>query len=102
MSTTRRTYSKEFREQAVDLLLSSGQPLKVLARELGLNPCTLRRWRDERVAKEGPGATGVLPGESAEQELQRLRRENAYLKRQREILKKAMSILSEDPHVGMP
>lgn len=101
MSTTRRTYSKEFREQAVDLLLSSGQPLKVLARELGLNPCTLRYWRDHRVVNAGPREAGALPGESAEQELQRLRRENLYLKRQREILKKAMSILSEDPHVGM-
>jgi transposase-like protein len=34
-------------------------------------------------------------------EIRRLQRENEYLRRQREILKKAMSILSEDPHRGM-
>ena len=86
----------------MDLLLSSGQPLKVLARELGISDASLRKWRDERAA-ESPEQSSqrAKVQESPEAELKRLRRENEYLKRQREILKKAMSILGEDPHLGM-
>jgi len=62
----------------------------------------LRKWRDER-AVESPEQSKGRPKleESVEGELKRLRRENEYLKRQRDILKKAMSILGEDPHLGM-
>ena len=101
MPRGRRTYSKQHKDECVDLLLSSGRELKPLARELGVSDGTLRRWRDERVGEKGyePSDRGIQ--ESAEAELKRLRRENEYLKRQREILKKAMSILGEDPHLGM-
>jgi transposase len=100
MPSTRRVYTEEERAQVVDLLLSSGRPLKQVARELGITPYTLRGWRDRRIGKPA-GATEVPTAESPEQELKRLRREVAYLQRQREILKKAMSILGEDPHLGM-
>jgi transposase len=85
----------------VDLLLSSGRPLKQLARELGINAYTLRQWRDKRVGRAGEATPDGAGTESTEQELRRLRREVAYLQRQRDILKKAMSILGEDPHLGM-
>lgn len=101
MPRTRPPYTKEYKDESVELLLSSGRPLKVLARELGMSDGALRKWRDERIGEVGsePSALGIK--ESPEAELKRLRRENEYLKRQREILKKAMSILGEDPHLGM-
>lgn len=101
MPGTRRTYTQEYRDEVVDLLLSSARPLKQVARELGMNPYTLRQWRDQRVARSGEATPATTGAESPEQELRRLRREVAYLQRQRDILKKAMSILGEDPHLGM-
>jgi transposase len=82
--------------------VSSERPLKELARELGISDASLRKWRDERAVEpveETKSRARVQ--ESPEGEIKRLRRENEYLKRQREILKKAMSILGEDPHLGM-
>jgi transposase len=78
----------------VELLVSSGRPLKRVAAELGVCANTLRHWRNVAVAAAAPGPHG-------EAELRRLRRENEYLRRQRDILKKAMSILGEDPPLGM-
>lgn len=104
-----RNYTNDFRQEAVNLLLSSGRPLKRVAEELGVTANTLRIWRDRaigngRAAKADPaqpeGRSGA-PVADAAAEIRRLQRENEYLRRQREILKKAMSILSEDPQSGM-
>jgi transposase len=104
------TYTEEFRRQAVDLLLSSGRPLKTIARDLGVSANSLRGWRDRAVgagsggkaaARREPGTAAEADGAHGEIELRRLRRENEFLRRQRDILKKAMSILGEDPQLGM-
>ncbi len=109
MSKPHGNYSTEFRQQAVDLLLSSGRPLKVVAVDLGISANSLRLWRN-RALRNG-GVTQVsstkskdwsgAPVVDAAAEIRRLHRENEYLRRQREILKKAVSILSEDPQSGM-
>jgi len=101
MSKNSNSYTDEFRDEAVDLLRSSGRPLKQVACELGVTANTLRNWRNARVGSRSAGVAGAEGAESTEMELRRLRRENAYLKRQRDILKKAASILSEDPQGGM-
>lgn len=104
-------YDSDFRQNAVNLLLSSGRPLKRVAAELGISPNSLRSWRDKALGK-GRATEGVSaqPGERSgaplavtdpAAEIRRLHREVEYLKRQREILKKAVSILSEDPQSGM-
>ena len=105
-----RRYDVGFREEAVKLLQSSGRPLEEVAEELGLSPNTLRYWRDKALgqgsaaqadAAQPPGRSEAsLAGAAAE--IGRLQRENEHLRRQRDILKKAMSILSEDPPSGMP
>ena len=112
MPKTTHNYDPEFRRIAVDLLLSSGRPLKRVAEELGITANSLRTWRDRATAGGGGGAEAAsaeLNGRSAASapggaaaEIRRLQREVEYLKRQREILKKAMGILSEDPRSGMP
>lgn len=102
-------YTAEFRQQAVDLLISSGRPLRVVANDLGVTHNTLRNWRDKAFGK---GLIAQLsstqskdwsaaPKADAAAEIRRLNRELEYLRRQREILKKAVSILSEDPQSGM-
>ena len=90
-------------------MLSSGRPLNQVAEELGVSGNTLRTWRD-RALGNGSSATALrlrrfglrcAPVADAVAEIRRLQREVEYLKRQREIFKKAMSILSEDPQNGM-
>lgn len=109
MSKPHPPYDKDFRMEAVNLLLSSGRPLKRLAVELGISDNTLRRWRDQATGKrhgvevasaKPKELDGVSLSDMAEQ-MRHLQRENEQLRRQREILKKAMSILAENPPTNM-
>ena len=109
MSNTGKTYTEEFRRDAVELFQSSGRTATQVARELGVNVNSLRMWRNRILGQSGGesfGAVGdkVRAGASAKElmaEIKKLERENEYLRRQREILKKAASILGEDPQLGM-
>ena len=109
MPPTHRTYDKDFRQEAVNLLLSSGRPLKRVAAELGVTSNSLRTWRNRAFGKRSvaqaasaePKGRSEAPLADPAGEIRRLQRENEYLRRQREILKKAMSILSEEPQSGM-
>jgi transposase len=109
MPKTHPTYEGDFREEAVNLLLSSGRPLKRVAAELGISANSLRNWRDKALGRgraaqavsAQPNGRSGAPLAEPFAEIRRLQRENEYLRRQREILKKAVSILSEDPQSGM-
>ena len=98
-----QTVEDGFKRQAVELVIHSGRTLAQIARELGVSEYSLTLWK-----KHYPGhlKPAQLDGEQMgpEQMLEKIRqlqKENEYLKRQREILKKAMSILGEEPHSGM-
>ena len=84
---------------------TSDKPQTQVARELGVSVASLRSWRNQLLKD---GGTDIQEGESTVSpkelwdENRRLRQEVHYLKRQREILKKAASILAEDPRPGMP
>lgn len=84
-------YSPEFREQAVELVRATGKTIAEVARELSINDTTLGNWVHADDAERGvPDKSRLLPLTAAERaELTRLRRENAKLKVEREILKKA-------------
>lgn len=109
MSKRGRTYTEEFRRDAVELLLSSGKQVTQVARELDVNVNSLRTWRDRFLNQSGSGshdAVGEVAGAGASVEdladqIKQLKKENEYLRRQRDILKKATSILSEDPQINM-
>lgn len=109
MSKTGKTYTEEFRRDAVELLQSSGRPLKQVARELGVSHNSLRSWQNRILGQSVDLSFGAesykdLDGASAEElhaEIKKLRKQNQYLQRQKEILKKAASILAEDPQLGM-
>ncbi len=103
-----QNYDQEFKEQAVDLLLTSGRPLRQVAHELGTTAATLRNWRNQRLIRGDQAKDSAQiqtphkgPLIDASGEIRRLQREVEYLRRQRDILKKAMSILSEEPGSGM-
>ena len=100
MPRTHRPYDEEFKRRAVELYLKSDQSLKQVARELGISDGSLRKWRKDLLGNlsDQQGLSSPLnnPEEMA-REIRRLNQENAYLRRQREILKKAESILAKDP-----
>ncbi len=84
-------YSREFREQAVELMRVSDKTVAQVAHELSINDTTLGNWVKADNAERGvPDSSGLLPLTAAEEraELTLLRRENAKLKVKREILKK--------------
>jgi transposase len=99
MSTvTRKRYTPEFKAQAVELV-GLGKPVAEVAEDLGISSSILYGWvrKDAQPAQfgsEGGRAVGEAP---AADELRRLRRENAHLKLENDILKKAAVILGTKP-----
>lgn len=94
MKTTRKTYSREFKLEALQLLGSSGKSAAQIARDLGISEGSLYRWRNEFRARGGlafPGR-GNLPAD--QEALHKLRRENEILRQERDILKKAIAIFT--------
>jgi transposase len=93
MAPKRRKFTAEFKLEAVRLSNESGKLPHEIARDLGVPINVLRRWRAEqrRMTPESPAA-GLTP----EEELRRLRRENAILREEREILKKATAFFAKD------
>lgn len=85
---TRKTYTREFKREAARLAEESEQSVDEVARELGIHPNTLYRWRREFL-KDG---TSAFPGQGkltpADEEIRRLRRELARVQEERDILKK--------------
>jgi transposase len=101
---TGRRYDAAFREHAVELLVSSGKTIHELAIELGLAHGTLTRWKKQYLDQSCLQRNGQrITAADLEKEVQRLRLENEHLRRQRDILKKSLGILSEEPlQKGMP
>ena len=99
-----RRYGEDFKRQAVELVIHSGKTQRQVARELDV-----QRVQFEPVEKGISGSDGSRPKSNARmkspEEMAKIIREQhkeiEYLKRQREILKKAMSILGEEPNPGM-
>ena len=91
-----RRYDREFKENAV-ALVTAGKTITEVARDLGVSHWSLNRW--VHMAREGRGQSqvGTVAMESCEQrEMRRLRQENDYLRRQRDMLKKALGIVSAE------
>src|SRR4051812_46803549 len=91
-------YTAEFRRQAVELVDSSDKTIAAVARDLGINDTTLGAWvKADRAERGEPDASGNVPLTADERaELSRLRRENAVLKQEREILKKAAAFFVKE------
>jgi transposase len=95
MVAKRKNYPEEFKRDAVDLVRSSAdRSLTDIAHSLGIHLETLRKWvRDDRARAQTVDA-GVTPDEK--EELKRLRRENARLKEDNEILRKAAAYFARE------
>ena len=96
---TRRRFTKEFKEQAVEMV-ANGRPVPEIAEDLEIGSSILYRW--VRQAKPQPtqfgsGGLRAVGEEAGADELRRLRREIDQLKRENNILKKAAVILGTEP-----
>ncbi|MDT3429952.1 transposase [Stenotrophomonas maltophilia] len=92
---TRRSYTDEFKHQAVELAESLGPA--AAARQLEMSVKTLANWLDAVRAGRSLTSEARRPATDLESEISRLRAENANLKMEREILKKRRRSLPESP-----
>ena len=94
MQKTQRTFTREFKVEAVQLAKSSDKPLTQIARDLGIADSTLHTWC-KQFSEQGehafPGSGHQMPHE---EEIRNLKRENEILRQERDILKKAIGIFS--------
>ena len=99
MSTgkTRRRFTQELKDDAVNLVIEQGYSCAEVARRLGINENNINRWvRLYREKNQAPSTDG-LTREQLEAELKRLRKENKRLEMEREILKKAAAFFANEP-----
>src|SRR5436309_196598 len=96
MAKVQKTYTQEFKREAVRLAQTSGKPIAQIARDLGISDTSIHQWRKE-LAQHGPEA---FPGSGHQTELQeenrRLKRELERVQQERDILKKVVSVFSRE------
>ena len=89
-------YPEEFRRESVQLVLTTDKSMAEVARDLGINYKTLGNWvRSEQATAARDLAPGAL-SESERVELKRLKKENAELRTEREILRKAAAYFAKE------
>jgi transposase len=90
---TRPPYPEGFRREAVELLRAGRTP-RELAESLGVSEQTLRNWRRQEQLDRHERDDGLTSDER--EELRRLRRENARLKQERDLLKRAAAFFARE------
>jgi transposase len=95
MATKKRAFSAEFKRQAVQLVLSGKKPRAQIARELGVRHDLLFRWQ-KALAPQTTTGNETENASAAEKRIRELERENATLREEREILKKAAAFFARE------
>jgi transposase len=95
MTKKKRSYTREFKIEAVRLLKETGKSQTEVADDLGIPPSNLTRWK-KKYADDGedafPGRGRLTP---EKERIRQLERENEILRQERDILKKAVTIFSQ-------
>src|SRR5260370_17231916 len=94
--TERRSFTDDYKRQAVDLVASSGRSIGSVAKELGLRDSVLRRWVERRGAGREPTAAArrpttqaTLPSADHAAEIARLQQENERLRMERDVARQS-------------
>ena len=96
----RRSFTEEFKREAVQLAIERGN-VSAVARDLGISESVLNRWKRQLQQESGQSGPGTRPfpgrGNARDEEMAKIQRENARLKQENEILKKAVGIFTSRP-----
>jgi transposase len=91
----RRSFTKEYKAEVVDLVRKSGKSIGGIAKELGLTETAVRAWVRQAKVDAGRGPAGALTTEERE-EFGKLRKRVKILEMEREILKKATAFFAKE------
>lgn len=94
----RRVYTAEFRQQAVEMIMRDGLGIAEASRRLSISPKTLANWVSRAQGGHSPEGDAAPRRAATEEqaELSRLRRENAELRMERDILKKSAAYFASE------
>ena len=92
----RQHYTKEFKNDAVKLVVEQGYSCNEVGRRLGINQTNVSRWAREYRQENDPSVDGGASRNELESEVKRLRKENQRLQMEREILKKAAAFFAKE------
>jgi len=96
MTTKRKSYSTQFKIDAVKLVTEGGYKITEASRNLEINPTVLRKWKDQLKGESNQAFPGKGHMTPEKEELHRLREENKRLRMEREILKKAAAFFAKE------
>ena len=94
MAKVQKTYTSEFKREAVRLAQTSGKPIAQVARELGISDTSIQQWRKELSEHGSEAFPGSGHQTAQEEELRQLKRELERVKQERDILKKSSYSIS--------
>lgn len=97
MVRSRRSYTREFKVEAVRLAHESEKSVAQIARELGIHPTLLGRWIKQLEVDPEQAFPGKGHLKDRDEEVRRLRLELERVTQERDILKKAVAIFSKEP-----
>ena len=93
----KRTFSKEFKVKACELVIKDGIKHAVVAEKMGINKIMLYRWISEYETYGEEAFVGEGHQRSEDAELRKLRKKNERLTMENEILKKAAAYFAKHP-----
>jgi len=91
---TRRHFTQEYKDQAVSLVLDSGRTIVDVARSIGVHEMTLGKW--VKNARDNGRVQDKELSETERAELERLRKENATLRMERDFAKKVAAWFAKE------
>jgi transposase len=97
LARPRRSYDSEFKINAVHLVTEQDRKVEEVARDLGIHPNMLHRWRRELTKEPEQAFPGKGHLMDKDEEIRQLRKELNDIREERDILKKVVAIFSKQP-----
>ena len=97
MTQIHRRYTREFKLETLELARTSGKSIAQIERDLGLSQGLLHYWKRQYKADGEQAFPGNGKLKADDETMRQLKRENEILRQERDILKKALAILSQGP-----
>ena len=95
MARVRRTFTPEFKRDAVGLVVKEGKTVSEVARNLGIARSLLQRWVEQHADQDREGKPRKARGKESE-EMKQLRKQLRDVTEERDILKKALAYFADD------